>query len=100
MTYVKPQGVDADAYTDSDYVAVDTSPGSNYRDGEIVATSAGYGVRYRALGDSDGAANAVFDIEILDALPLNDSDVRVSVRYDSDDEALTVDTNIYQSFTN
>lgn len=110
MTYVKPQGVDAVNFTDSDYLALDIHNPTNigradavdqpYRSGTIVATAAGYGVRYRVRGDSDGADNAVFDVEILDALPLRDSDVRVSVRYDSDAEALTTATNIYGTFSN
>ena len=115
MVYVKPSTNDSDingALRDGQrrYVAVDsTNQYENRHDpANIVATEAGYGVRYRVVGDSDGADNARFDIEILDALPLRkildgrdttgatDSDLLV---YDSDTEALTVTTNEYVKFS-
>ena len=115
MVYIKPSTNDSDisgVLRDGQrrYVAVDSTSQyeNNHPDAHIVATAAGYGVRYRAVGDSDGADNAVFDIEILDAMPMQkilddrvntfaaDSDL---LQYDSDTEALTTTTNEYTRFS-
>tara|TARA_X000001316_G_C922417_1_gene37757 strand:- start:571 stop:885 length:315 start_codon:yes stop_codon:yes gene_type:complete len=102
MAYIRPTSEKSTAggplaSSDSDYLAVDhkhiaeSSP--------LVATHAGFGIKYRVVGDSDNADNAVFNIEILDALPMNNSAVRTAVSYDSDADSLTEDVHEYKRFT-
>lgn len=106
MTYVRPgterSSVGPAASSDSDYLAIDiTVPDvglAQYPEGaQVVATKAGYGIRYRAIGDSDGADNAVFQVEILDALPLAREAVQGLVGYDSDADKLSTATHEYTS---
>jgi hypothetical protein len=121
--YIKPSINDSDinaVYRDGQrkQTAVDTSAywgyGTNpYPNGTAVMTAAGYGVRYRVVGDSDNADNAKFNVEILDAFPakkiLNlNADTAIGggaidsdhgIQYDSDTEALTTQTYEYAAFT-
>lgn len=102
MVYVRPTSeksttAGSPASSDSDYLAVDHK--HIPENSPLVATDAGFGIKYRVTGDSDGADNATFNIEILDALPMNNSRVRDIVSYDSDADANTAAVNEYSQFT-
>ena len=84
--------------SDSDYLAVDLHRSTvnhveptQVEGNQLQASNAGYGVYYRVVGDSDGADNAKFDFEILDALPLARSAIRDVAAYDSDTHKMTDD---------
>ena len=100
MAYVKPSSNDSDlnaVYRDGQYLQVATDSTVQYENRKVGLTKGGYGVRYRVRGDSDGAPNALFDIEILDAFPaatiINGTsgavDSEFGIQYDSDTEAWT-----------
>ena len=102
MAYVKPSSADSDlnsAYRDGQHKIVVTDSTAPYEDRKVGLTKGGYGVRYRVRGDSDGADNALFDIEILDAFPAatiiggtsGAVDSEFGIQYDSDAEAWTRD---------
>lgn len=103
MVYVRPTSNKSTAggpvaSSDSDYLAVDHD---HIAEGSpLVATAAGFGIKYRVVGDSDNADNAVFNIEILDAMPMANTSVQTAVSYDSDNDALTEDVQEYKAFTN
>lgn len=115
MVYIKPSISDSDinaVYRDGERKQTAISD-THYPGASAVMTAAGYGVRYRVVGDSDNADNAKFNVEILDAYPakkilnLNaDSengggaiDATDGIQYDSDAEALDTDTFEYKAFT-
>ena len=115
MVYIKPSIDDSDinaVYRDGQRKQTAIS-GTHYPSASAVMTSAGYGVRYRLVGDSDNADNAKFNVEILDAYPakkiLNlNADTAIGggaidsdhgIQYDSDAEALSTDTYEYKAFT-
>tara|TARA_R100001509_G_scaffold163941_1_gene139839 strand:+ start:245 stop:559 length:315 start_codon:yes stop_codon:yes gene_type:complete len=101
MVYVRPTSKKSTsggpvASSDSDYLAVDHDHIAE--NSPLVATKAGFGIKYRVVGDSDGADNAVFNIEILDAMPMAKSSVQTATSYDSDTDALTEDVHEYKAF--
>lgn len=102
MVYVRPTSKKStaggpQASSDSDYLAVDHDHIAE--NSPLVATAAGFGIKYRVVGDSDNADNAVFNVEILDALPMSKPAVQTAVSYDSDTDALTEAVNEYKEFT-
>ena len=115
MVYIKPSINDSDinaVYRDGERKQTAISD-THYPGATAVMTAAGYGVRYRVVGDSDGADNAKFNVEILDAYPakkilnLNPDtangggaiDSEFGIQYDSDTEALSTKTFEYEAFT-
>jgi|TARA_R100000081_G_C4776115_1_gene148696 hypothetical protein len=116
MVYIKPSIDDSDinaVYRDGQRKQTAIS-GTHYPSASAVMTEAGYGVRYRVVGDSDNADNAKFDVEILDAYParkllsIGDPDDTLGggaidsehgIQYDSDTESLTTTTNEFTRFS-